>query len=166
MLLRAGLLPMNRRRAAQHEQELPGNRVEIPHPVGNRCQVPTQVWRQQVHRHRPRHHPPGFAQEQRQHQRQAGQQHDIQGQRVHQVGLEAQQQFIHQRLLWLGDKVRQAHLLHQIAGFHMAVGEEHDAHQHRQQENMHHVKHPGAPQDLQAGHPVAFALQDLAIGQH
>jgi len=31
---------------------------------------------------------------------------------------------------------------------------------------MHHVQHPGAPQDFQAGHPVAVALHDLAVRQH
>ena len=69
-------------------------------------------------------------------------------------------------LLRVSDEVRQAHLLDQVTGFHVAVGEEHDAHQHRQQKDMHHIQHPGAAQDFQRGHPVAVALQDLAVGEH
>ncbi|MNI58184.1 hypothetical protein D3C73_1132830 [compost metagenome] len=47
----------------------------------------------------------------------------------------------------------------------MAVGKKHDAHQHRQQENMHHIEHPGTAQDLQAGEQVAIALEDFPVGQ-
>ncbi|CAI8957181.1 hypothetical protein EMIT0P294_40247 [Pseudomonas sp. IT-P294] len=68
-------------------------------------------------------------------------------------------------MLRVGDEVMQAHFLDQVAGFHVAVGEEHNAHQHRQQENMHHIQHPGAAQDFHAGNQKSVARQDLAVGQ-
>ncbi|MNP10926.1 hypothetical protein D3C76_1030900 [compost metagenome] len=107
-----------------------------------------------------------MAQQQWQGYGQPGQQHDVQRQRIHQVGLEAQQQFIGQRLLGIGDEMRQAHFLDQVAGLHMAVGVEDDAHQHRQQEDMHHIQHPGASEDLHTGDQVAVALKDFAVGQY
>ncbi|MCY1247575.1 hypothetical protein D9M72_609200 [compost metagenome] len=62
--------------------------------------------------------------------------------------------------------MHQAHFLNQVAGLHVAVGKEHDAHQHRQQKDMHHIQHPGTPQDLHAGDQVTVSLQDFAIGQY
>lgn len=59
-----------------------------------------------------------------------------------------------------------AHFLHQIPCFHVTVGEKHNAHQHRQQEDMHHVEHPRPAQDLHAGDQKAFARQDFAVRQH
>ncbi|MNH24144.1 hypothetical protein D3C79_840620 [compost metagenome] len=159
-------MPVKRRCATEDEQELPGDRVEIPHAIGEVRQVPAEPRGHQIHRHRYPHYRPGHAHQQRQHQRQTGQQHNVQRQRVHQVGLEAQQQLVRQGLLRVGDEVGKAHLLHQIAGLHMAVGVEHDAHQHRQQEDMHHIQHPGTAQDLHAGDQVAVALQDFAVSQY
>ena len=48
----------------------------------------------------------------------------------------------------------------------MAIGENHDAHQQRQQENMRHVERPHPTQDFQAGEEITIALQNLAVGQH
>ncbi|MNC46409.1 hypothetical protein D3C75_954310 [compost metagenome] len=62
--------------------------------------------------------------------------------------------------------MRQAHFLDQVAGLHMAVGVEDDAHQHRQQEDMHHIQHPGTSENLHTGNQVAVALQDFAVGQY
>ncbi|MNO82326.1 hypothetical protein D3C76_735990 [compost metagenome] len=58
-----------------------------------------------------------------------------------------------------------AHFFHQVAGFHVAVGEEHNAHQHRQQEDVHHIEHPGAAQDFHTGDQQTFPGKDFAVGQ-
>ena len=44
---------------------------------------------------------------------------------VHQVGLEAQQQLVDQRLLRVGEEVVQAHFIDEVAAVHMVVGEHH-----------------------------------------
>ncbi|MNF71272.1 hypothetical protein D3C84_532180 [compost metagenome] len=144
---------------------MPDHGIEVPHAILDGRQVPAEPRRQQVHGQRHGHHRPRFAHQHRQRQRQAGQQHDVQREGVHEVRLEAQQQFIDQGLLRVGDEVVHAHFLHQIPRFHMAVGEEHDAHQHRQQENMHHVEHPGAAQNLHAGNQITVPSEDFPVGQ-
>src|SRR5450830_344617 len=66
----------------------------------------------------------------------------------------------------MGEEILQTHFLYQVTGFHLAVGEKHDAHQQRQQEDMHHIKHPGPAQDAHAGDQKAVAAGDLAVGQY
>lgn len=47
----ARALAVDRSGAAEHEQQLPGDRVEIPHAVLDGRQVPARQWHHQVQRH-------------------------------------------------------------------------------------------------------------------
>ena len=66
----------------------------------------------------------------------------------------------------VAQEVLKAHFLYQITGLDVAVGKKDDAHQHCQQEDMHHVQHPGAAQDFDTGDQKPVALSDFSVGQH
>ena len=91
---------------AEHEQHLPGERVEIPGAGGIGGQVPAHLARDQPQHDRDDHGEIGLAQHEPQHRREQPHQHDVERQYVEIDRLELQQQSLPQRFGGLVDEAR------------------------------------------------------------
>nr|GEZ52330.1 hypothetical protein [Tanacetum cinerariifolium] len=133
--------------------------------VAGGAKIPAEQWHHYVQRDGEADGQRHAAQHDRQNQRQCPHQQNVKRQRVRQVGFEAQQQFVGQRLLRIAHEILKAHLAHHVPGLDVVIGDKDDAHQQGQQEDVRNVQHPGAPQNAQAGHDVTVALRHATVGE-
>ena len=99
---------------AEHEQHLPGERVEVPGALRIGRQVPAGLPRHQPQHDRGQHGPVGLAQHDPQHRREQAHQHDVERQHVEVDGLELQEQALPQRFGRVVDQADDVELVDQL----------------------------------------------------
>ena len=149
----------------EHEQQLPGERIEVPGAARIGRQVPAELPGQRVEQHRQRERQRGVAQQQPQHRRKAGHQHDVERQHVHVDRLELQQQRLHQRHVRLLQKFQDVHFfrIERVLEAARHIGDL--AHIDHEQKDMRDIDLPGALEDARARHHEAVIGHRLAIDE-
>src|SRR6202008_564525 len=151
--------------SAEHEQELPRERVEPPRTARIGGQVPAEVPSQGIEQRRGGERQRRLTQQQPQHRREAQQQHDVERQHVHVGGLEFQQQRLDERDVRLLEKIEDAHLL-VIERVLESGGDVGDLrHVDDEQEHVRDVDLPGALEDAGGGDDEAALLHGAAVNE-
>ncbi len=144
---RQPLSPAHRAPGPEHEQQLPGQRVEEPDAIRISGQGPVEMPGQHIDQRRQRQRDVGLPLHQPQDQRQEQHQHDIERQHIHVDGAKSQQQRLDDGHVRLLEKIHDAHLFAvervlETGGDVGNLGQED-----REQEHMRDIDLPDPPQD-------------------
>ena len=162
---RQALAAAERAPRPEHEDELPGERVEHPLSARIRRHVPVELPAQGVERHRCGERNDRQAPQQPEQRRESDQQDDVERQDVHAGGLELEQQRLDQRHVRLLEEIEDAHLLgvERIVEASGHIGD--FRHVDHEQENMRGVDLPGAAQDPGRGQHEAALVHRPAVDE-